>query len=395
MPARDRPAVSEADLAAVGAQAAADAGDLDPALLADHLALVVAVADTGHRLTGPELDRYRRTGQQAAEQGVALRAIVELYLSSTWRIWPRLPAVSSADAATVATAGEAVLRATDDGVAALAEGYQRARQSLVRRQDAERREFFDDLLSGGADVAGLVARAAGFGIDLATPHAVAVVRAEHEFADATPIVAQLERAILGRRRDAHALIATKEHLLVVVFAAADRPAIRNVADQIVITLRSGSAARGRGLGHWQVGVGRSHSGPAGVRASYAEARNALDLAARLHLDAPDVFASDLLVYDVILRDRTAIIDLVDEVLGPLAAPSATNRALLDTLTAYLDSGGNTAATARVLHLSVRAVTYRLGRLAAVLGRDPTQAHERLALHVAAVGARLLDWPTLP
>ncbi|MDT4915255.1 MAG: hypothetical protein QOC66_4383 [Pseudonocardiales bacterium] len=392
MPAPDRRAVSEAELAALAARTAAEAGDLDPGLLADHLALVVDVGGTGRRLTRAELQRYRRSGQRAAEQGVALRALVELYLSGTWRVWPRLPAVGAANARAVATAGEAVLRAADDGVAALTEGYQLARHDLVRRQDAERREFFDDLLSGRADLAGLVARAAGFGIDLAAPHAVAVVRAEHEFADATPIVAQLERAILGRRRDAGALIATKEHLLVVVFAAPDRVAVQHVADQIAITLRSGSAARGRGLGQWQVGMGRTHSGPTGVRASYEAARNALDLAERLHLDAPVVLAADLLVYDVILRDRTAITDLVDDVLAPLAAPTTTNRALLHTLTAYLDSGGNTAATARTLHLSVRAASYRLGRLATLLGRDPTDPHDRLALHVAAVGARLLGWP---
>jgi sugar diacid utilization regulator len=394
MPASDRRSVNPGELAALAAQTAADVGGLDPKLLADHLELVVEIAGSGRRLTRAELDRYRRSGQHAAEQGVALRAVVELYLSGTWRIWPRLPAVADADAGTVATAGEAVLRAADDGVAALAEGYQLARQTLVRRQDAERREFFDDLLSGRADVAGLVARAAGFGIDLATPHAVAVVRAEHEFADATPIIGQLERAILGRRRDASALIASKEHLLVVVFAAPDAADIRNVADQVVITLRSGSAARSRrGIGSWQMGMGRMHSGPAGVRASYEEGRNALDLAARLELDAPVVFATDLLVYDVILRDRHAITDLVSEVLGPLAGSSSGDRALLDTLAAYLDSGGNTVATARTLQLSVRAVSYRLARIAALLGRDPTDPQERLPLHVAAVGARLLHWPT--
>jgi sugar diacid utilization regulator len=168
-----------------------------------------------------------------------------------------------------------------------------------------------------------------------------------------------------------------------------------VADRLALTLTSGSAARrSRGIGRWQIGVGRPQSGPSGVRASYEQARDALDVAARLGLDRPVVTAAGLLVYNVILRDRAAIADLVEELLAPLASARGGAAPLVATLAAYLDSGGNTAATARALHLSVRAVTYRLARIAALLGRDPTDPGQRLALHVAVVGARLLGQPTM-
>ena len=48
--------------------------------------------------------------------------------------------------------------------------------------------------------------------------------------------------------------------------------------------------------------------------------------------------------------------------------------------------------ARRLHLSVRAVTYRLDRVRRLTGYDPADPTQAFTLQVAAVGARLLGWP---
>jgi DNA-binding PucR family transcriptional regulator len=42
-----------------------------------------------------------------------------------------------------------------------------------------------------------------------------------------------------------------------------------------------------------------------------------------------------------------------------------------------------------LHLSVRALTYRLAKIADLTGRDPVDPRHRLELQTALVGARLL------
>ena len=81
-------------------------------------------AASGRRLTAAELAGYGRSGEQAALAGVALRGLVDLYLSATWRLWRELPAGTSL--AAVRAAGLAVLRAADDAVAAAAEGFERA-----------------------------------------------------------------------------------------------------------------------------------------------------------------------------------------------------------------------------------------------------------------------------
>ena len=62
---------------------------------------------------------------------------------------------------------------------------------------------------------------------------------------------------------------------------------------------------------------------------------------------------------------------------------------------YFASATNTAQAARTLHLSVRAVAYRLERVRGLTGYDPGDPADQLSLRVAVVGAQLLDWPATP
>jgi DNA-binding PucR family transcriptional regulator len=381
-------------LAEVAAAAAADSGGVPVELLGDFLRVVVAAVEEGRAVPPARLRAYRTLGDRAARDGVALRALLDLYLSAGWRLWPELPAVRRArrDPAGVVAAGQVMLHAADDVVAALTEGFQLARRALIRSQEAARREFVDDLLTGAADVAGLLHRAVGFGLDLAGPHAVAVVAAEHPFADASPLLARLERAVLGRKGDAHALLASKEGRLVVVFPAPDAAAVDHVVTRLTATLRRSAGARGS-VGEWRLGLGRSAVGADGVRTSFREAGDALDLAARLELTEPVADARDLLVYRLLLRDRAGLADLVEGTLGGLRAARGGAGPLVATLAAWFAAGGNAAGTARRLHVSVRTVTYRLDRIAELTGLGPAAPADRFTLHVAVLGARLLGWPT--
>jgi DNA-binding PucR family transcriptional regulator len=45
-----------------------------------------------------------------------------------------------------------------------------------------------------------------------------------------------------------------------------------------------------------------------------------------------------------------------------------------------------------MHLSVRAVTYRLDRVKQLTGYDPAHPEQRFVLQSAVLGARLLGWP---
>jgi sugar diacid utilization regulator len=407
------------DLAAIAAAASREAGGVPVGLLGDYLPAAAEAGSGGRRLTAAELSGYGRSGEQAALSGVALRGLVDLFLSATWRLWRELPAGTSPTA--VRAAGLAVLRAADDAVAAAAEGFERALLTVARREEAERREFFDDLLSGRGGVGDLIVRGDQLGLRLAGPHQVVVAGSAAAGATLNPAGVAVDAVVADAAAPSPALVATRGGRIVAITGAADGKEADRVARALARLLaraQPGAAAgpppAGTGTGQppartgtgqapagpepsppWRIVVGRPYPGPSGVVRSYEEAAEALDVAERLGLPEPVASAADLLVYQVLLRDRTAITDLVRTVLMPLEAARGGAGPLLATLAAYFDRGGVAAAAARDLHLSVRAVTYRLARVRDLTGRDPGLPADALTLQVAVIGARLLDWPATP
>jgi sugar diacid utilization regulator len=378
------------DLIAIARAASREAGGVSPDLLADYLPAAADAARSGRRLAAMELARYGRAGEEAAETGVALRGLVDLYLSATWRLWRELSGLADLRAA-----GLGVLRAADDAVAAAAEGFERAHLSIARREEAERLEFVDDLLSG-RDAADLLVRGERLGLRLAGPHLVVLAEYATGVRATRPLGKEIDRLVAEAAAPSPSLTITRGGRLVAVTGVTDG----GEASRVAVAL-----ARALARGHpdllpeeprpWRVAFGRAYPGPGGVRRSYDEAGDALEVAARLGMPDPVVDASDLLIYQVILRDRAAITDLVGALLTPLAQARGGAGPLLATLQEYYASGGVAAEAARRLHLSVRAVTYRLARVKALTGRDPADPAQGLALRVAVIGARMLDWPAVP
>ena len=384
-------------------EASADEHGMAAALLNGYLAALWMVARTGRRLSGEEEASCRRLGGKAAAAGLGLPALVDLYMTASRRLWPRLPDLLAEARGRplrpteLISVGEAVWRAADTALAALAAGYLEAQREVVRREEAFRREFIDDLLSGHSDVGSLVERAEPFGLTLSATHIVTVAATDRPIDSGMRVTGWLADAVRARFGDRGLLAAAKDGCLVCVLsvppaAGIDRSA---PAGQELAELAGRAAADLTHRPRWRAGVGRPHPGPGGVRHSYREALEAMDLAGRLGLPQPVVHARDLLVYRVLVRDEAAMADLVRAVLGPLTAARGGAEPLLGTLEAYFASGGNTAETARRLHLNVRAVTYRLQRVQELTGHVPGVPEHRLTLHVAVTGARLLDWPHRP
>jgi sugar diacid utilization regulator len=372
------------------ARAAGREAGVAPEFLGSYVLAQLDVIRTGRRLRAAELAEHGLSGARAAEEGIALRGLVDLYLSATWRLWRELP-VTSGSGQALRAAGLAVLRAADDAVAAAAEGFERAHLTVARRQEAERLEFFDDLLSGSGGLADLVARGERLGLTLAGRHQVILAAEPGESETARAADSELDRTVARAAAPAPSLTVTRGQRLVAVTGVADGREARRVAEALAGALGSGP----RTAGTRRVAFGRAYTGPNGVRRSYDEASAALEVAVRLSLADPVVDAADLLVYQVLLRDRAAIGDLVNSLLTPLRQARGGAGPLLATLEAYFSSGRVAASAARQLHLSVRAVTYRLARVAQVTGKDPSDPADALALHVAVIGARLLDWPATP
>jgi hypothetical protein len=379
------------DLTAIARAASREAGGVPVGLLGDYLPAVLEAAASGRRLTAAELAGYGRSGEDAALAGVALRGLVDLFLSATWRLWRELPGDRSV--AALRAAGLAVLRAADDAVAAAAGGFEQASLTVARREEGERREFFDDLLSGRGRVGDLIVRGDQLGLRLAGPHQVVVAGPVPVDGTRYPAALNVEAAVADAAAPAPSLVATRGGQVVAIIGATAGDEADRVARALARLLAQAPPAAVQPP--WRIVVGRSYPGPSGVVRSYEEAVEALDVAQRLSLPERTARAADLLIYHVLLRDRAAITDLVRTVLLPLEAARGGAVSLLATLAVYFSHGSVAAAAARELHLSVRAVTYRLARVKDLTGRDPAVPADALTLQVAVIGARLLDWPATP
>ncbi|WP_344532043.1 PucR family transcriptional regulator [Streptomyces albiaxialis] len=332
--------------------------------------ILADVAATGRRLTRDELDSRRALGERAAEAGVGLRQLVDAHLVAARAAWPSSPGGQ-----------DSALAGMHQVIDAVAEGYERAQRHAVRREEAARREFIDDLLYGRSDLGRLAQRAERFGLQLSHAHAVAVARGAEGYDEGDPVARRVEQAMIARFGDRSILLTTKDGRLLCVAPGDQEEALRFFAKHAYEATDGG-----------QVAIGRAQPGPGGVVQSYEEAVSILDLAERMELDQPVLHAADLLVYPVLARDRQALTDLVTHALGPLTSARGGARPLLATLSAYFDSGCVAAEAARRLSLSVRAFTYRLERIRQLTGANPADPTHRYMLQTAVIGARLLDWP---
>ncbi|MET9773430.1 helix-turn-helix domain-containing protein [Streptomyces sp. NPDC006367] len=348
-------------------------GEAPDAYLAGYAEILAQVAGTGRRLNRDEREERRRLGEQAAEQGHSLRALVRAHLDATRAGWP-------GEAAAAGTT-DSVLAAVGQAVDAFAEGYERAQRLAVRQEEAARREFIDDLLYGRSDLGRLAERAERFGLVLSRAHAVAVAQGPEGYDDTAPVTRLVETSLFSRFGDRRILITTKNGLLICIAPGDQDEVLAFFAKQAYAATDGG-----------RVAIGRPRAGVGGVVHSYEEALSTLELAERLELDEPVVRAADLLVYPVLTRDRQAMADLVLSVLGPLRGARGGAEPLLRTLEVYFEAGCTAAEAARRLALSVRALTYRLDRIHQLTGADPADPMHRYTLQTAVIGARLLGWP---
>lgn len=99
-----------------------------------------------------------------------------------------------------------------------------------------------------------------------------------------------------------------------------------------------------------------------------------------------VSSEDLLPERSLSGDGHARRQLVSDVYQPLVSAGSS---MVDTLTAYLDSGGSIEATGRILYVHPNTVRYRLRRIAEITGLSPTDARDAYTLRLALTLGRLL------
>ncbi len=100
-----------------------------------------------------------------------------------------------------------------------------------------------------------------------------------------------------------------------------------------------------------------------------------------------VQADELLPERSLSGDGHARRQLASDVYGPLTMGDGV---LLDTVAAYLDSGGSIEATARAMFIHANTVRYRLKRVGDLTGYSPSNPRDAFTLRVALALGRLLN-----
>jgi sugar diacid utilization regulator len=268
-----------------------------------------------------------------------------------------------------------------------------------------RAEALDALLSGAYTSEGLMRdRAAQLGYDLSQPYvAVHVDLAADSSEPASsaasslassreaPLVAQLAEA-LSVALGAWTIARERTTVALAPLAKVER-GVQGLLERVeTILTRTLGAKEHSGATIWSAGFGEPATGPANLRRSAVEARDAAHLGRLMLGPRRVVRQGDLGVYRLLLalRDGGALAPFVEQSLRPLDADTRSGEVLLETLEAYFSNNCNAFRAARQLHLHRNSMLYRLRRVSDLLGQDLENPDVRLSLQIALKGRHVLS-----
>ncbi|MGW0707238.1 PucR family transcriptional regulator [Streptomyces sp. NPDC002643] len=370
--------------------------------LVEHYAGIVFEA--AFRDEGPsrvELKVCHSMALEAAGQAIPLHRIVARCNAESNRIWAGLlaPGKERGDPAVPprepgAADGDLIRAASEAALSAILAGHGQAAWAAAAEDVRQRDRFLHELFADRVGLPDLLARGGQLGLQLGGCNLVIALAADGPSDAADHVVLRLEHALRTRftadgclaGRYADGVLA-----LMTVESPESAPSTGAVRDAVAETMRQ------RPWPHapWRIGIGRPRPGVHGIRLSCEEALEALDVARRTGIDSLGPRDSGLLIHRVLHRDRMAMAELIRTVLVPLTEAHHGPGPMLDTLEAYFTAGGMITRAARALHLSVRAVTYRLVKIKNLTQHDINVPEQRFALEAALRGARILDWPRRP
>lgn len=262
---------------------------------------------------------------------------------------------------------EAVMRYSREIAFAAAEIYARAAEQRGAWDARLEALIVDSVLRGEADDA---VRSRATALGWASTSGVCVVLGFTPSGNSATAVDAIKRS--ARAGGLDALCAVQGERLVVVLGGVDDP--DKAGTRIAAHFGSGAVVTGPVVGDLLSASVSARAALAGLRAAIAWP------------DAPrPVSSDDLLPERALSGDGHARRELVDNTYQPLCDTSPT---LLDTLNAYLDSGGSIEATARALFVHPNTVRYRVRRIADITGLSPTDSRDAYTLRMALTLGRL-------
>ncbi|WP_300404794.1 helix-turn-helix domain-containing protein [Nocardioides sp.] len=294
----------------------------------------------------PVYGAARETGRRRAEQGLPLDDVLRSYRMGGRLIWDDLVEVgdTALDALAVREIGTRLWEVVDATSAQVATAYHHQELTLVRADEQQRAELWEGVLGGRAREPGF-AREAALLLDLpADADLLVVVATELRLRLAEQALGLHATAWVRRTADVVGLVALRD----------DSP-----AEALHALERLSSETDGA------LGVSSVVPGLSGVEHGYVQASLALRAQGKgVGLARFD----DRLPEALLLGSPEVASRLVERWLGPvLALVPGESRALIDTLGAWVASGGSATRTAAVVHCHRNTVANRLHRFTEVTG----------------------------
>jgi PucR C-terminal helix-turn-helix domain/GGDEF-like domain len=340
-----------------------------------NLSGILQVLSEGRAIGDVELSVARSTGRRRAQQGVPLEAVLRGYRlggqSLMGALLIRAGRRSAAELSAFLDVSTVALEVVDRYAQAVVEGYRQS-EAESRRRDAQRRQVvFDALLDGRGSDAAVVADAASLlALPMSGPYVV-VVSTFDLAVDHTLSVARDACAAYGFTAAWH----TRADREIGIVALKTAPVPRLVSIL-------GSAAAGR------VGIST-------VFHSLRQVPDACRLAeTALHTVPPDrheaAWIEDRLVEALLAASPELARRLTQNAFGGVLALREPDRdLLLETLTAWFDSGRSPAVAAGQLYCHRNTILNRLRQVEKLTGRSLEDNRDLLAIYLALLALRLL------
>ena len=315
----------------------------------------------------PVYGAARETGRRRAEQGLPLADVLRSFRIGGRLIWDDLVEQGDADLdpLEVREIGTRLWEVVDATSGQVATSYHHQELALVRADEQQRAELWEGVLGGRAREPGF-AREASLLLDLPVDaHLLVVVAAELSLRLAEQVLAPHATAWVRRTADVVGLVALREDSPRETLKALDKLAVESEG---------------------ALGVSSVSPGLSGVEQGYVQA--SLALRAQGTVVGLARF-DDRLPEALLLGSPEVAARLIERWLGPvLALVPGESRALIDTLLAWVNSGGSATRTAALVHCHRNTVANRLHRFTELTGHRLTDDAVPVDLDLALRAWRL-------
>ena len=235
-----------------------------------------------------------------------------------------------------------------------------------------RRDLVEELLAG-TDVDSALDRARALGYDLARPHRVVLVANGNPRGDHEALYHAVRRAV--RATGIGSLLAARPGGV----------AVLSDTDKDWEQFRVAILAQMGSQGSCRVGVGAPCTQPPEFPRSHGQAQLALKMQVATGSPEQVTVFEDLGIYQLLseIPNIGSVEAFIHRWLSPLIDYDADKDArLVDTLSCYLECGGNYDVTAKMLSLHRSTLRYRLQRIRDISGRNLNDANSRFNLQLA-------------